>query len=533
MKVLIDVLKTFKGLRRQLLISILTCGASALLNIMYAFSLADFIDKTIANEDSSLVSLLAAVGSLLIYLLLTYVSETMFGKMSNSASYILNQKNAEVIMHMQYKNIMAEGDIIDRVNRDSTDFIEAMTSFIKGTGVTIFRSVVVIGLLARISLELTTVAVLMPILYNLLIIWISERKQPIIDSERNKSSELMELVEDAIVNHTPIRAGHLIERINELHIDKLSQWDTIKKQISRFWALVGAGDSFLSLFHKISILLLGILLVNQEKISIGEVFSFLALSPTFLNIIWDIQPEAFRNAISAAKKILAFWDLPTEREDGEGFIEKGGSPSVLIENLSFSFNDEKRIIDNLSEQMESGSVIGIQGESGRGKSTLLDLISGFYDPEKGTVFVMGNSTSKSKLIDLRKHIAYMEQTTVLWPGSILENITFIKESDLSDEEIIRAEEALEDVGLLYLLVEHQDQSIETLSQGEMQRIGFARCIYKNAPIWLLDEPASFLDDESEIYVLKQLKKCRESGITAIVVSHKESILQNCDRIILL
>ena len=192
-------------------------------------------------------------------------------------------------------------------------------------------------------------------------------------------------------------------------------------------------------------------------------------------------------------------------------------------------------MQNLNINIAAGQRIGICGQTGCGKSTIASLIPRFYDPTAGRILIDGVDITDYKLEGLRKQIGFVLQDTVLFYGSIGENIAYGK-PDATAEEIINAARLANAEEFIIKMPDGYNTQVGergvTLSGGQRQRIGIARAIIRNAPILILDEPTASLDSESEKVVMQALETLMK-GRTVITIAHRLSTIQDSDKIIVI
>ena len=207
---------------------------------------------------------------------------------------------------------------------------------------------------------------------------------------------------------------------------------------------------------------------------------------------------------------------------------------LVIENLSFSY-DEKQILDNLNFNLEKGVTLGIGGESGKGKSTLLKLLMRYFDPNQGRILFDKNNLKDYSETELHSLESVMEQKTFIFADTIKNNIS-LKNEKISQEDIEKAAEAASLSEWIESLPDKYETKIggqnRGVSDGEKQRIGLARVFLHDAPLLLLDEPTSSLDYLNEQKILHTIKHISE-GKTTIVVSHRESTLNIADKVMVI
>ncbi len=200
---------------------------------------------------------------------------------------------------------------------------------------------------------------------------------------------------------------------------------------------------------------------------------------------------------------------------------------IIIEHLSFLY-DNNQVLNDINLTVKPGETVGIVGVSGGGKSTLLKLVSGLYDVQNGTIFVMGAQACA----DRRKNAAIVMQSAALFPASIRDNITCGHAMD--EDNILRACNAAQLTEWIASLPEGLNTFVGErggkVSGGQAQRIAIARAIAKNAPVVLLDEPTSALDHDTSTAVIAALEELTK-GKTILHVSHRPETLTGCNRIL--
>jgi len=209
--------------------------------------------------------------------------------------------------------------------------------------------------------------------------------------------------------------------------------------------------------------------------------------------------------------------------------------AIKFENVAFGYSKDAPVLTNVNFEIKAGQMVGVVGPTGSGKSTIVSLIPRFYDPSGGKVSVDGVDLREYRLQGLRSQIAYVLQETVLFRGTVAENIAYGRGSATRDE-IIQAAQLANTGEFIVKMPQGYDTMVgdrgDTLSGGQRQRIGIARALIRNNPILILDEPTAALDTESEKLVMEALERLMK-GRTVITIAHRLSTIRNSDKIVVL
>lgn len=278
--------------------------------------------------------------------------------------------------------------------------------------------------------------------------------------------------------------------------------------------------------------------VINGTITAGSLVAFLTYAVNISNpikrltrVIGNIQ-----KALAAAQRVFMIIDMPeeiAESRDAKQLPEVIGK--VEFQNVSFAYNDKGNVITDLSFSVKPGEVIAIVGPSGAGKSTIANLLPRFYDVNKGDIKIDGHSVREVTLDSLREQVGIVPQETMLFNGSVYNNILYGR-LDATKEEIEAAAKAANAHDFIMQLTDGYETKLGdrgvNLSGGQRQRIAIARAILKNPRILILDEATSALDTESERMVQEALDRLMV-GRTSFVIAHRLSTVKNADKILVL
>jgi subfamily B ATP-binding cassette protein MsbA len=282
----------------------------------------------------------------------------------------------------------------------------------------------------------------------------------------------------------------------------------------------------------------GAALILKDLMTVGALTVYLSYLSKFFKPVKDLATatNAIAQAAVGVERIRTVLDTDTVVPEKPGAIEPPSiKGDVVFDHVAFGYTVDANVLGDISFHIKPGQFVGVVGPTGSGKSTVVSLIPRFYDPTAGRVLIDGRDVRDYKLQGLREQIGYVLQDTVLFRGTILENIAFGKPGATRDEIVEAARLANADE-----FISHMPQGYDTmvgergltLSGGQRQRIGIARVMVRNNPILLLDEPTAALDSESEKLVIDALEKLMK-GRTVITIAHRLSTIRDADQIIVI
>jgi len=279
-------------------------------------------------------------------------------------------------------------------------------------------------------------------------------------------------------------------------------------------------------------------LILHDMMTVGSLTVFLAYLAKFFKPVKDLatMTNQIAQAAVGVERVRGILDTDTIIEEKPDAIEPGVLVgAVEFKNVAFGYDPKVPVLKDVSFRIEPGQFVGVVGPTGAGKSTIVSLIPRFYDPLAGTVVLDGKNVRDLKLKDMRDQIGYVLQDTVLFRGTVGENIAFGRPDATMDDIVAAAKLANADEFIAKMPNGYNTMVGErgvTLSGGQRQRVGIARVMIRNSPILLLDEPTAALDTESEQLVIDALERLMK-GRTVITIAHRLSTIRDADRILVI
>ena len=356
---------------------------------------------------------------------------------------------------------------------------------------------------------------------------------------RKKSSNLNAYVHEDIAGMSVVQSFGAEDETKEIFGELTDEHRKSFWSACRFADLFGPTIDFCWGLGTMMLYLVGVKLLGAESVSIGLLVAFGTYISMFWNPIMNLS-NFYNNLVTnltAAERIFDILDTEPDIVDREGVEELPDiEGSVEFSHVSFTYDRgthaEKKVLEDVSFKVAPGETIALVGPTGAGKTTIVNLISRFYDIEEGTILVDGYDLTKVSINSLRKQMGVMTQDNFIFHGTIRDNILYGK-LDATEEEMIRAAKAVNAHDFIKKKEKGYDTELKEqgagLSIGQRQLIAFARTMISMPKILILDEATSSIDTHTEILVQKGIEALL-AGRTSFVIAHRLSTIQNADRI---
>jgi len=303
----------------------------------------------------------------------------------------------------------------------------------------------------------------------------------------------------------------------------------IKSLLSPLVGLIVASCTAVVLWRGTGLILAG-------GMTVGSLTVFLAYLGRFFKPVQDLakMTNAIAQTNVGLERIQSILEIPMSAQERPGAREpEPFTGAIEFEHVAFSYQPDAPLLRDITFSVAPGEFLGIVGATGSGKSSIASLIPRFYDPTSGRILIDGHDIRDFTLRGIRRHIGFVLQETVLFHGTVRENIAYGRHR-ATDAEIISAAELAHADEFIVKMPGGYDALVGerglTLSGGQRQRIGIARAFIRNAPILILDEPTSSLDTEAEQLVMAGLDRLMK-GRTVIMITHRLDTLRRADRVI--
>lgn len=435
-----------------------------------------------------------------------------------------------------YYDTHSVGDILSRITYDidtintslSNDFIQILTS-----------SVTIIGALTMmfiISPPLILVFLITIPMSIMLTKYMTGRFRPLFRRRSAKLGELNGFVEEIISGQQTIKVynqeENIISRFDEKNIEAVNAY----YDADYYGSMVGPSVTFINSLSLSLISVFGAFLFILGNLTLGNLSSFVLYSRRFsgpINEISNIISE-LQSAFAASERVFRLIDEKPEVDDVKDAYEFDNPKGyVSLENVSFGYSNDELIIRNLNLEVEAGSTVAIVGPTGAGKTTLINLLMRFYDPQEGVIRLDGVDIKKATRESLRLSYAMVLQDTWLFTGTVFENLAYGKENATLEDVQEAAKSAMIHNYIMSLPDQYEtvlDDDGMNISQGQKQLLTIARAMLLDANLLILDEATSNVDTNTELKIQQAMQTLME-GKTSFVIAHRLSTIQHSDVIL--
>jgi ATP-binding cassette subfamily B protein len=367
--------------------------------------------------------------------------------------------------------------------------------------------------------------------------WFKERVRVSFEEVRNKVSELNTFVQEHIT-------GMQIVQIFNKQDEEFEKFNTINKA-HRDANIKGVFyySVFFPIVEIISSIAIGLVVWYGAKETIvgeasaGVIVAFIMYITMFFRPIRQIADKfnTLQMGMVASKRIFALIDDESHVETSGNLTLESLQNQIEFKNISFAYIDEDFVLKNISFTLSKGKNMALVGATGAGKSSIINLLSRFYDYQKGEILIDGIELKQYQTDSLRSHIAVVLQDVFLFSGSIYDNITLFNK-EITMEQVVATSKLLGAHEFISRLPNAYHQSVQerglTLSMGQRQLISFVRAMVVNPTVLVLDEATSSIDQETEDIIQYAIAKMME-GRTSIVIAHRLSTIQKANEILVL
>lgn len=533
-----------KPYRGQITIALIAIVIGSLLGLAGPYTLQFLIDAVFRDNNRDLLNRITLA------LILIFASQSVFYfirgyLLATTGERVMADLRVKLFEHLQslslsFFNERRTGELVSRLTNDVSTVRSVLTSDISTalSQILSFFGALILIIVTDWRLTLFMFA-LIPVVMVFGILF-GRRMRALSASVQDQLADATTILEESLggirVVQSFTREPYEIKRFS----DSIAQTVALAMKRIRLSSTFGPTISFLGFAAVVSIFWFGGNEVLAGRLTAGQLFMFLILTMTIAGAIGQFSGlwSSLQEALGATNRLFEILDIPSDiRDQPEAQALPEVQGQITFEGVSFAYHDDPNapILTGISLNVQPGEVLALVGPSGAGKTTLVNLIGRFYDPVQGRICVDGRDLRAVQVQSLRRQIGIVPQETLLFGGSVRENILYGR-LEATEAEVIAAAQAANAHEFISQLPKGYDTVVGErgvkLSGGQRQRIAIARALLKDPRILLLDEATSSLDSESEGLVQDALDRLMQNR-TSIVIAHRLSTVQNANRIAVL
>lgn len=538
------ILKLIKKYRFSVALSLLLSVVIVAGQLYVPILFGDAIDLIIGAGKVDFDGVFAILIRTAVIIAVTAASQWLMNIINNGITFrVVKDIRVQAFSHLQkldvaYMDSHTHGDIVSRIITDTDQFSDGLLMGFTQLFTGIMTILGTLIFMFSLNVKIALVVVILTPLSLFVASFIAKRTYSMFKKQSEARGEITSHIEESIKNEKVVQAFGQEENVQ-------NKFDEINKRLSAyslkatfFSSMVNPSTRLVNALVYAGVGVFGAISAINGRLSVGQLSCFLSYATQYtkpFNEISGVVTE-LQNALACAARVFELIDEPEQSADPPQAKELTcADGSVEIENLEFSYSKKNPLIRNFNISVKSGQRVAIVGPTGCGKSTVINLLMRFYDPDSGTIKVSGENCKNFTRKSLRQNYGMVLQETWLKAGTVKENIAYSK-PDATDEEIIAAAKLTHAHSFIKRLPQGYDTVLGedggSLSQGQKQLLCITRVILNLPPMLILDEATSSIDSRTEIRIQKTFEKMMQ-GRTCFVVAHRLSTIKNSDIILVM
>lgn len=526
--------------RVLLILSVLMAGATVVLQLYVPILFGDAIDNILAAGKVDFAMVGFYLKRVVILAVLSGVTGWVMSVINNRMTYrVVQDIRAQSIRHIQhlplsYLDKHSSGDIVSRIIADADILSDGLLLGFSQLFSGIVTIVVTLVFMFSKNFWITLLVICLTPVSFWVAKFISSHSYGMFRKQSEARGKQTALIDEIVGNQKVVRAYGYEERASRRFAEINGELRDYSAQAVFYSSLTNPCTRFVNSLIYAGVALLGAILIPVGSLTVGGLTVLLSYANQYMKPFNDISSVVteMQNALACAARLFALLEEPEESEDAAGTLEAPRG-NVGIEDVSFSYDPNRKLIEHFNLDVKPGMRIAIVGPTGCGKTTFINLLMRFYDTDKGEITVDGKEIKTLSRHALRSGYGMVLQDTWIKQGTVRENIAFGK-PEATDEEIIRAAKEAHSWEFIRRLPQGLDTVLyeDSISQGQKQLLCITRVMLTLPPMLILDEATSSIDTRTEMLIQQAFDKLME-GRTSFVVAHRLSTIRNASLILVM
>ena len=526
--------------RVLLILSVLMAGVTVVLQLYVPILFGDAIDNIVAAGKVDFAMVGYYLKRVVILAVLSGVTGWVMSVINNRMTYrVVQDIRAQSIRHIQhlplsYLDKHSSGDIVSRIIADADILSDGLLLGFSQLFSGIVTIVVTLVFMFSKNFWITLLVICLTPVSFWVAKFISSHSYGMFRKQSEARGKQTALIDEIVGNQKVVRAYGYEERASRRFAEINGELRDYSAQAVFYSSLTNPCTRFVNSLIYAGVALLGAILIPVGSLTVGGLTVLLSYANQYMKPFNDISSVVteMQNALACAARLFALLEEPEESEDAAGTLEAPRG-NVGIEDVSFSYDPNRKLIEHFNLDVKPGMRIAIVGPTGCGKTTFINLLMRFYDTDKGEITVDGKEIKTLSRHALRSGYGMVLQDTWIKQGTVRENIAFGK-PDATDEEIIRAAKEAHSWEFIRRLPQGLDTDLyeDSISQGQKQLLCITRVMLTLPPMLILDEATSSIDTRTEMLIQQAFDKLME-GRTSFVVAHRLSTIRNASLILVM
>ena len=526
--------------RVLLILSVLMAGATVVLQLYVPILFGDAIDNIVAAGKVDFAMVGFYLKRVVILAVLSGVTGWVMSVINNRMTYrVVQDIRAQSIRHIQhlplsYLDKHSSGDIVSRIIADADILSDGLLLGFSQLFSGIVTIVVTLVFMFSKNFWITLLVICLTPVSFWVAKFISSHSYGMFRKQSEARGKQTALIDEIVGNQKVVRAYGYEERASRRFAEINGELRDYSAQAVFYSSLTNPCTRFVNSLIYAGVALLGAILIPVGSLTVGGLTVLLSYANQYMKPFNDISSVVteMQNALACAARLFALLEEPEESEDAAGTLEAPRG-NVGIEDVSFSYDPNRKLIEHFNLDVKPGMRIAIVGPTGCGKTTFINLLMRFYDTDKGEITVDGKEIKTLSRHALRSGYGMVLQDTWIKQGTVRENIAFGK-PEATDEEIIRAAREAHSWEFIRRLPQGLDTVLyeDSISQGQKQLLCITRVMLTLPPMLILDEATSSIDTRTEMLIQQAFDKLME-GRTSFVVAHRLSTIRNASLILVM